>query len=217
MLALNTLKKTHAHSSSYIHRQTNWTRTKLWLIFFLCRVCFCLNYIFFFVRFVFCLICSNKIMCLPALNLIENTEKSQSSANDKRRTIIHGMRTQDERVNELNPIRSSTRGEWSQYTCCLLQIYIKLFVDYDLFHFECNRTQFSNEDNNNNSNANRMWFINECMALSCTATDDGDSLYYACTNESNALFSFFSSREYDRCVVHSVSSSNFFGFLSLLN
>lgn len=41
-------------------------------------------------------------MFLPALNLIENTEKSQSSANDKRRTIIHGMRTQDERVNELN-------------------------------------------------------------------------------------------------------------------
>lgn len=35
-------------------------------------------------------------MFLPALNLIENTEKSQSSANDKRRTIIHGMRTQDE-------------------------------------------------------------------------------------------------------------------------
>lgn len=47
MIALNTLKKAH---TNYTYKRPNWTRTKLWLIFFLCRM---FLFVFFFALFLF--------------------------------------------------------------------------------------------------------------------------------------------------------------------
>lgn len=135
MIALNTLERTDWHTLSR-YSQTNWTRARNfdWFSFSVewVFVCVFLWTIYLFLSSSsFCLICSNKIMFLPALNLIENTEKSQSSPQTRRDAQWFTERKWRRRAGEC---------DHNVCTCCSLQIYIKLIVDYDLFHFECNRT-----------------------------------------------------------------------------